>query len=74
MRLYPTSEKITIKWFVYNGNEKTRYTGGLGFRAWDASCSCGWESKTGGAIRTSVLRDVNDHKTFAHGYTYKVGA
>jgi hypothetical protein len=74
MRLYPTSDKAQIKWFVYNGNEKTRYTGGLGFRAWDASCSCGWQTKTGGAIRASVLRDVNTHKIQDHGYSYKAGA
>lgn len=74
MRLHPTSEKIQIKWFVFNGNEKTRYTGGVGYRAWEASCSCGWESHTGGAIRTAVLRDVNEHKIGQHGYTYKVGA
>ena len=74
MQLVPTTEKIQIKWFVFNGNEKTRYSGGVGFRAWDATCSCGWESKTGGAIRASVLRDVDAHKIFAHNYTHKVGA
>lgn len=29
---------------------------------WDASCSCGWESRTGGATKASVQRDVDDHK------------
>jgi hypothetical protein len=74
MRLYSTTEKIQIKWFVYSGSEKMPYTGGIGFRAWDASCSCGWQSSTGGAIRASVLREVNEHKTFVHGYSYKAGA
>jgi hypothetical protein len=74
MRLVPTTEKIQIKWFVYNGTEKSRYSGGVSFRAWDATCSCGWETKTGGAIRASVLRDVDSHKIFAHNYTHKVGA
>ena len=73
MRLHPTTEKIQIKWFVYNGSEKMRYTGGISFRAWDASCSCGWESKTGGAIRTRVVEEVRVHKR-EHGYTSRVGA
>jgi hypothetical protein len=74
MRLVPTNDKITIKWFVYANEQKIRYTGGSGFIAWEASCSCGWETKTGGAIRASVLRSVHDHKRFDHGYKYKVGA
>jgi hypothetical protein len=74
MQLVPTTEKIQIKWFVINGTEKSRYSGGIGFRAWEATCSCGWETKTGGAIRASVLRDVDSHKIFAHNYTHKVGA
>jgi hypothetical protein len=74
MRLDPTTEKILIKWFVYANEQKIRYTGGAGFIAWDASCSCGWESKTGGAIRASVLRDVLAHKRFDHNYMWGVGA
>jgi len=74
MQLVPTTEKIQIKWFVINGTEKSRYSGGIGFRAWEATCSCGWETKTGGAIRASVLRDVDAHKIFAHNYTHKVSA
>ena len=73
-KLFPTIEKIQIKWFVINGTEKSRYTGGIGFRGWEASCSCGWETKTGGAIRASVLRDVHMHKIQDHGYTHKAGA
>jgi len=29
---------------------------------WDVKCSCGWESRTGGAIYSSVLRNVEDHR------------
>ena len=36
-----------------------------GWRAWDASCSCGWESRSGGAIRASVARDVRKHKLWS---------
>jgi hypothetical protein len=32
---------------------------------WDVKCSCGWESRTGGAIGASVRRDVEDHRWIA---------
>jgi hypothetical protein len=28
---------------------------------WDVTCRCGWESRTGGAIRASVKRDHIQH-------------
>ena len=33
---------------------------------WDVACSCGWESRTGGAIEASVRRAVEDHRWDAH--------
>lgn len=63
-----------ISWFVIDHD---RTTGekikipregriiGLGY---DAECSCGWESKTGGAIMARVEDAVWDHKfDVAHG-------
>jgi hypothetical protein len=38
-----------------------------GWVAWDAECSCGWGSHTGGAIRERVLEDVEDHKRTVGG-------
>lgn len=29
---------------------------------WDVRCSCGWDSRTGGAIEASVRRDVESHR------------
>lgn len=29
---------------------------------WDASCSCGWETRTGGAVRRYVEREIRLHK------------
>jgi hypothetical protein len=50
MQFVPTTEKIQIKWFVYAGGEKiARVSTMRGRWDWDASCSCGWETKTGGA-------------------------
>ena len=28
---------------------------------YDVRCECGWESKTGGSIRASILRDIDMH-------------
>lgn len=39
--------------------------------AWacEAKCSCGWETRTGGAVRSSIERDVRWHKwEVEHGF------
>lgn len=75
MKLVPTDTKIQIKWFAVdiNGN-KSRNNRGFISRGWDVTCSCGWESRTGGAIKASVQRDVDSHKIFVHNYTFEMGA
>jgi hypothetical protein len=62
-----------IRWYVYAGGYgqplvKMRHTANMrgSWPGWDAECSCGWESKTGGATRTSVRWDVWLHKV-EHG-------
>ena len=73
-KLVPTDTKVTIKWFVYSGNEKIRYTSTMrGTWGYDAECSCGWATKTGGAIKSSVETDVELHKTLEHNYSRKAG-
>lgn len=75
MKLVPTEEKITIKWFwVTTDGKKYRNTKGFVHNAWDVECSCGWKTYTGGAIKASVTRDVEAHKLFVHNYTWKVSA
>lgn len=37
---------------------------GVGY---DATCSCGWQSRTGFAIRASVLRSIDIHLIHEHG-------
>lgn len=72
MRLVPTNEKVTIKWFwVASDGSKFRNNRGFIGNAWDATCSCGWESRTGGAIKASVQRDVETHKIVEHNYAYQ---
>lgn len=56
-----------IKWFVWavgNGRkEKLPHTASMrGTWGYDAECSCGWQSRTGGAVKRSVENMVADHK------------
>lgn len=75
MKLVATDTKVTIKWFVYAGEEKIRYNSTMrGTWGYDAECSCGWKTTTGGAIKRSVVEDVELHKIMEHHYTRKIGA
>ena len=75
MKIYSTTEKVTIKWFVIAGNEKIRYNSTMrGTWGFDAECSCGWSSKTGGAIRSSVEQEVRFHKILDHNYSRMAAA
>jgi hypothetical protein len=71
MKLVATDTKIQIKWFVYAGEEKIAYQSSLrGTYGYDATCSCGWESKTGGGVRTWVKDLVETHKRLEHNYSW----
>ena len=73
MKLEATTEKIHIKWFaVLSDGSKMRNNKGFIHNAWDVQCSCGWESRTGGAIKASVARDVDKHKLFVHNYEFVI--
>lgn len=63
-----------ITWWVYSGGygqplERIRKTATMRghWPGYDATCECGWDSKTGGAVKSSVERDVRDHKYDATG-------
>jgi hypothetical protein len=75
MKLQSTNETVKITWFAWSGGQmfpKTSTMRGIGY---DAKCSCGWESRTGGAILRCVKDSVNNHKWIEHNYRYtKVGA
>jgi hypothetical protein len=52
-----------IRWFVYAGDEMIPHTSKMrGTWGYDAKCSCGWKSHTGGAVRSYVRNLVDDHK------------
>jgi hypothetical protein len=72
MKVVPIDQKVQIKWFVYAGGQKMRHEASMrGQWGYDAQCSCGWETKTGGATYRSVLDDVISHKLYEHNYTLK---
>jgi hypothetical protein len=73
MKLIATTEKVQIKWFVwFDGNKYTKKTGMVGYQGYDAKCSCGWESRTGGAFKSCVETDVQVHKMMEHNYTFEL--
>lgn len=53
-----------ISFFAYVDGERTRRTSTMPNSAfgWDATCGCGWDSKTGGAVMAEVDRMVAAHK------------
>ena len=60
------------RWFVYTGGygqplEKIPHAASTRghWRGYDVECSCGWESKTGGATKTSVANDLWEHRLSA---------
>lgn len=64
-----TTVKHRVRWFVWGWDPDTnvrakipRTSGMRGLWGYDASCSCGWETRTGGATRRSVERYVQRHK------------
>ena len=71
MKLEETYKKVTIKWFVYAGEEKIRHNSTMrGTWGYDAECSCGYETKTGGGVRAWVANMMEDHKRQEHNYKY----
>lgn len=72
----PTGGRIAghrIQWYVWasdlDGNRsKIRHSSLMRghWPGWDATCECGWQSRTGGATKASVQRDVWNHKLDVH--------
>jgi hypothetical protein len=56
-----------ITWFVYAGRERIRHTATMRGRwGYDATCTCGWDSHTGGAVLSYVRQVVWEHKVIDH--------
>ena len=69
-----TMREHRARWFVYAGpsggpfekiphNSKMRGS----WAGYDVTCSCGWESCTGGAIRSYVADKLDDHRFDVQG-------
>ena len=57
------AQEHKITWWVYAGAERIRRTARMrGTWGYDATCSCGWDSRTGGAVKRYVADKVEDHK------------
>jgi hypothetical protein len=61
--------KHVVRWFVYTGNpgqpnERIPRTATMRGRwpGYDAVCSCGWESHTGGGVRSYIEQKIWEHK------------
>jgi hypothetical protein len=60
----PISHRIT--WWVWVGSEKIRRTASMrGTWGYDATCSCGWETRTGGAVKRHITDEIYFHKLFS---------
>jgi len=62
-----TAKTHRITWWVYAGSgesrERIRHTASMrGQWGYDATCACGWDSRTGGALRRYVESEVWFHK------------
>lgn len=59
-----------IRWFVYAGDELIpRESTMRGSWGNEAKCSCGWETHTGGAVRSWIEREIAEHKfDVEHGF------
>jgi hypothetical protein len=70
------TSKHSIHWFVYQNNydlegrfvsktlepRQSFHKPSGGWTGYEAKCSCGWETKSGGAIPASIRREIEEHK------------
>lgn len=53
-----------IRWWVWAGNERIPRNAQMrGQWGYDATCSCGWDTHTGGAVRSYVEKEIYFHKS-----------
>jgi hypothetical protein len=57
------STRHAIRWWAVIDGERIRRTSTMKDSGnWDATCSCGWDSRTGGALMGYVDKLVQEHK------------
>ena len=76
-----TMREHRARWFVYAGPaggpfEKIPHDSRMRGSWWgyDVTCSCGWESHTGGAVRSYVADKLDEHRFDAQGVAERVAA
>lgn len=58
-----TTATHRIRWYVYAGSERIPRTASMrGLWGYDVECSCGWETRTGGAVRRYIEEAIWMHK------------
>lgn len=71
MKLISTGNKANIKWFVvFSDGSKMRRSNGFIGNAFDAECSCGWATHSGGAIKARIEEEIWEHKYLDHDYKW----
>jgi hypothetical protein len=59
------TETHKIHWFVYAGSERLPRTSKMrGTWGYDVECSCGWRTRTGGAVERHIRDEIWLHKNF----------
>lgn len=52
-----------ISWWVWAGNVKIPRTSHMrGTWGYDATCSCGWKTRSGGAVKQYIQKEIYWHK------------
>jgi hypothetical protein len=65
--LYVTPETMQahrIRWFGVVGNLRVPRNRHMAAKdwGWDVECSCGWKSRTGGALHVRIREAIEDHR------------
>jgi hypothetical protein len=72
MKLIASSEKVIIKWFVWNGGKRYDRNNEIKWgQGYDFGCSCGYESNFGAAPLKTIQNAIWDHKFYDHDYKIK---
>lgn len=62
-----TIDKPKISWFVWvDGKTVPRSSKMAGTWGYDATCTCGWATKTGGATKSYITNEIWFHKFADH--------
>jgi hypothetical protein len=62
-----TENAAKISWLVYDGDVMIPRTSFMrGTWAYEATCSCGWQTKVGGGVEREIRNQIRLHKMHDH--------